>query len=301
MRVKFFSLIGALAVLLTPTTAFGQLLTEAVNRVSRGQLNSNFVGGSGVFMLVNLAMFFINRVSTLIYIAGVYVLVRSGIKMINSQDDDKLSKAKRTMSASLVAIMLAFLTPRFIDAIYGGITVGNPGAIGGTIIEGNAAVGATVLSVEILGIINWVLVLVVPLAIAVIVASCLQAVACFGKEDDVQKIRQSVMGVAGGLLLFILAGAIKVGLGLRNGEAMGRPDAGALIVRVSLVVSQALYFLGYIATAVIVYAGVLMMLNMGNEEEFKKSRTLIVRALMGLAIVFVSVMIIRIVKGMIVG
>lgn len=278
---------------LVPEVTHAQFMTNAVRMMTGGQLVENFAGGTGPLALRNLTMYIVTRVATLVSIAAVYIIVRSGLRLINSQEEDKLNKARQTIAASVVAIILGYLTPRIVDAIYGGITVGNPGATGGTILEGGVGIGAGILASEIYGVIRWVTVLVAPISIVVIVFSALRAIVTLGSEEATGQLRRSVLGVASGILLLVMTEAIKATFGLVDGFPPGNPTTVPLILRVMQIIQSILLFMALGATAMIIYGGILMILNLGNEEQYGKGKKLIGRVLLGLVIIFFSILIVR--------
>lgn len=57
------------------------------------------------------------------------------------------------------------------------------------------------------------------------------------------------------------------------------------------------YFLGFlfiIMVAIVIYAGILTVLSQGDDEAFKKSRTMIIYAIIGMVIIFLSFSIVNV-------
>lgn len=239
-----------------------------------------------------IAAFIIIQARNIIYAIGVFVLVRSGLRLIVSQEDDKLNKAKRTIAATCVGIILAHLAQQFAKAFFAPGGVWNPGT---------AEDGAEIIALEVTGIINWVLMLIVVVAILMIVASAIKGISSFGKEEGEKEVRQTIAGVITGLGLILLSGAIKVTLGLLPGTGIDDPtdnDTDPLaIVRIGVdVVINILMFLALAAIAVIIYAALVMILNLGNEDQFKKGKDIIVRVLIGLVVILFSVVVVTLIK-----
>lgn len=282
-----------LAALCVPAAAAAQPLSNVIDQVAGGQLRTNFGAGMGAVFFTTMAITLVTQLSTLFYLAGTFAIIRAGLMLVNSQEEDKLEKAKKTIASAVVAMMLLYLTPRLVDAFYGGITVGNPSVVGGTVLEGYVPAGAAILTMEINGIMNWATVLVVPLCILMIAVSCFRAVSAFGGEDGVQKIRQGVIGVASGLLLFVCHQAVRAAIGVTDGGVATTANPMPIILRGIQVVENVLLMLAVAATAVIIYAGVIMVLNMGNEEVYSKSKTIIGRVMAGLAVIVLNYVIAR--------
>ena len=212
------------------------------------------------------------RVGVLGVIASIalFVVIRAGLKLINSQDEGKLEEAKRSIASSLVAVMLAFLSDRLVDAFY------NPG--------GDIVAGASILRLEVLGIVRWANVIVFTTGVAIIIASALKVVASFGKEDGTAELRRTVTGVIFGVLMIMLTPVINATLGLDEAGGLGTPSASPIIERVTGIVGTMFGLVAVIATGMIVYSGILMIFNFANEEQFAKGKGLMLRALVGLVV-----------------
>lgn len=283
-----------LLLLLLPRSANAQWLSTFTNAVS-GPLQPYFGVGSGPWALNNIAIFLVTQLSNLTYIAALYMVVRSGIKLINSQEEDKLSKAKRAIGASLVAVMLAYLTPRLVEAIY------TAGGIGGVALNPAAATaGAFILSNEVYGLIRWVLVIVAPLTIGVIVVTGLLAIAHFGSDEGVKKMRQATIGAITGILILMAGQAIKATFGVPDFGTPGAPSTLPIVARTVEILNQLLLLTTIAAAAMLLYAGVQLILNFGNEEGYSKAKTLLVRVVVGLVIMLISYLLSSFVMGLII-
>jgi len=272
---KHFCLTSALVTLLAPAIASAQTQIGGIATSVSGGLSEGF--GSGGF--VGLVMFLRERVLLIIYPVGVFMLVRAGLKLINSQDEDKLNKAKRTIAATVVGIMMAHLSLKLVDAFF---------FVGGALAPG---AGANILSVEIAGILNWVTTLMAVIAILMIVASAIRAVASFGKEDGTTQIRQTIYGTVLGIGMIVTSGAIKLSLGLAADASAvlpGFPSPGPVIIRGIGITIVVLSFMALIALGVIIYAGMLMVANLGNDEQYNKAKGIITRAVIGLVVILLS-------------
>ncbi len=234
--------------------------------------------------LPGIALFLRAEFLLILDIIAVFLLVRAGLKLIHSQEDDKLTRARRTIGGTAVGIMLAHLSVRLVEIFYGSTAVPSGGVL-------TPEQSAEMLSIEIGGIINWVTTLVAVLGVLMIVATSIRAVGGFGKEDGTKLIRETVVGTVTGIFFIIISGAIKASFGLPPGLEPGGPHDPSvvpIVVRVAGIVSTILDYMALIAVAVVIYAGFLMIVNLGDEEQFKKGKTLIVRALIGLVIILLS-------------
>ena len=212
---------------------------------------------------------------------SVYLIVRSGMSLIISQDEGKLSTAKRTIASTLVGIILVFISQELVVGIY------TQGITGG---------GQSVLQGVIYGILNWSSTLVAALGALMIIVSVVRGIASFGKEDSLKHMRHTVYAVAMGILMISLIPAVKLTLGIVDLQPLGTgapTNASAILATGAHIVAQGMTYLALLAVTIVVYAGIRMILNFGNEEEFKKSRELINRALIGLVVILLSEVIIN--------
>ncbi len=279
--MMFLSFVLRLPVLAFFTgTAHAQLGT-AITTVG-GSVPGNLTGGA-----IGIAGVIVNVITMVVIAIGIYLVVRAGISLIISQEEDKLSRAKRTIASTLIGIVLVFISQELVVSF-----IPAPHAIGSGNTQGIFGGGQVVLQDTIYGILNWVLVAMAALGALMIVVSVLRGISSFGKEDSVKDIRQTVFSVAIGIVMISLIPAIKWSLGITDlaplGEGGNAPDATKIIVEISKIIAELLLFLALLAVTVVIYAGVRIIVNFGNEEEFKKSRQLIVRALIGLTIILCS-------------
>lgn len=264
---------------------------------------------SGGFAVNDLAEFAMRQAWMLVGIVALYNVVRAGIRMINSEEEDKLSKARRTIVTSIAAVAGVFLVPRLVIAIYTGNTAGGftcpttttwGGAVGifGCVNTGVTA-GAAVFGEEIQGVIGWVQALVAPIAIAMLVVTGIQAIASFGKDDAQEKMRRAVFAVAGGIMILIVEQSIKLALGLpATGTGLpGTPSTGPIINRAIVIVNKFTLYLALVGVFVIIATGILYITSRGNEDQASKARELLVRVIIGTAVIFVSYALISVVTG----
>ncbi len=276
---------SAVALLLIPLTAYAGVV-DIINGLGAAAGLPASVGGAyfdGGFP--GIADFLAYQVITILDVVAVFFLVWAGLKLIISDDEDKLNKAKRTIGATVVGVMLAHLSIKFVE-IFVGI---NPGVEGGILEPGTAAGG---VYVELIGIINWVLSLVAVLGILMIVMSGLRAVGSFGKEEGLKNLKETVIGTATGIFFIIISSVVRVTFGLDVDAATvsepNDPNPTAAIAQGVAIADKIIDYLALIAVAVVIYAGFQMIVNFGNEEQFSKGRSLIFRALVGLAIILIS-------------
>lgn len=268
-------------------TAHAQALTAVADFVSGG-LTAFFFGdgegGGGANAYAGIAGFLLERSWLIVGIFTLLLLVRSGLKLIYGQSEDKFEEAKRAIANGLMAVVLIFLVSRLVSAFY---------RAGGSWSPAAAASGSAIFTTELIGIINWVLTLVAVLAVAMIIASVFSAMLSIGAEDATERIRRAVFGAAAGIVLLGIDIAFRATFGLEYFTVPGLPTPFPIIVRVLFIISYILTFMALVAVIIVIYAGIMMILSLGNEEQFKKMRSLILRAILGLFVILVTYIIVR--------
>ncbi len=263
---------------LTGPTAHAQL-SDVANFVSNGLVpffsGSGYSGGGG-FAYAGIAGYLLERSWLIVGIFVLLLLVRSGLKLIYGQSEEKFEEAKRAIANGLMAVVLLFLTLRIVEAFY------NPGG------SWNPQTGAAIFTTEILGIARWASTLVAALAIAMIVVAAFYAIFSIGSDDGLQRIKRAIFGVAAGIIIILLDFAFRATFGLEYVAIPGPPSPYPIIAKILSIITIILSFLFLIAVCVIIYAGIRMILSLGNEEEFNKMKSLIFRVLLGLFVILVS-------------
>lgn len=263
-------------------TAHAQL-SDVANFVSNGLVpffSGDGEGGGGAMAYSGIAGFLLEQSKNIVWIFAVLLLVRAGLKLIYGQGEDRFEEAKRAIANGLMAVVLVYLTSSFVNAF---IRVGG---------SWNPAAGSAIFTTEMLGIVRWVQVLVAVLAIGMIVAAVFTAMLSVGSDDATSRIRRAVFGAAAGILILGIDVAFRATFGLAYYAVPGGPSPFPIIQRALIVISYILGFMALVAVCVVIYAGIMMILSLGNEDQFEKSRSLILRALLGLFVILTSYVIV---------
>jgi len=304
MRSLLSSILGAslfLTLLLIPFEAHASNhLSGIVNTV--GGVLDPFIGGSavGAGRLVEISLFLTARFTLIVDIVAIFFLVQSGLRLVYRAAEEQVERSKRVIGGSIAAIMLIHLGPTFVDAIFG-----YTGAIGATRFENIAFVrtGVGILAVETAGVIRWVETIVAAVAVVTILVSGFLAIIDFGSEQGVNQLKRTAFAVIGGILLLVVRQAVIFTFGLQNiftggtPSLPGSPDATIILARVIGIFRGLLLFTALIAVGIIVYAGIVMIINSGNEEEVRKMRSLVFRSLIGLLVILVSFAVVTFIFG----
>lgn len=209
-------------------------------------------------------------------VSAIMVLIIAGFAMVTTSDEGRVEKAKNTIIAVVSGgILITIIT-----------TLGPVGLIG-LLYNGTAGyiltstVSADNIGLEAIGIAEWLTTIVVVLGILFVIASAIRAVASLGDEAQYESVRQAVLQLLIGLV--VIASAVIIKRVMYN---TGEPS-----LLINLFASKVVIVLGFVLTvaiAIIVYAGLRMVLSLGNEEQFNSAKSLVIRAAIGIALILVS-------------
>lgn len=276
MRMLSF-LLSAVSFLL-PTAAYAEygLVTGTVDSVGFAlpflMPGGDCFGNSGCGF-VEIAEGIIDRFRPLLSVAAVLVIVIAGYRMIIGQEDDAVTKSRALMSGAIAGLVMVWLIDPFIHAFYGSA---------GEVPQGAMMAGATVLSVEVSGVIEWALTITAALAILMLVVSALKAFGSATGEEGISNMRNTIFTVLFGIALLVIRVVIS------EAFVMSPQNPFPILDVVMTYVSYLLTFLALAATLVTVYAGFLYVLSAGKEEQATKAKDLLIRAAIGAVTIVVS-------------
>jgi hypothetical protein len=269
-------------------TAQLSAVADAVSTFQRLDLFGSYLSGTGEWRVGGIANFVFDRLILIVDAIALFVIIRSGIRLISRAADEQMQRSKRLIVGAIVAIMLAHLVPKLVEAFIGFSGIPN--------FEIAGAPGAPVFIAELSGIIKWVEVLLAATAVAMIIVSGLRAVVSWGSEEGTAQLRRTVMAVAFGMLIVVIKFAIMAAVGVPTETSLpGTPVALTLVDKITDVVKALLTFVGVIAIGIIVYAGFMMIVNIGSEDRYQQNKNLVIRSAFGLLIIVLSYVIIRLV------
>ena len=252
----------------TPETAQGVLNT----------LRGTIVAGTEVGTIATtIASLFVPVINTV----AIIVVIIAGSSLAFAQSDEQINIARRTFIGALVAILMvnsawvirdAFISPTGIGVIQ------DP--------EG----AATILGAEVVRVIDWVENAIAVIAVLMLIISGTRAVFSYGMEDQIPHLRFMLFSVIAGVTLI----AFKV-IFVESIVVTGEPSG--IISGIIQITNALLGFIALAAVIVIVIAGIMMVMNIGNEDQYKKARDLIIRVAIGLLVIIMSLAIVNIFFG----
>lgn len=277
--MRILKTLSAALVLLFPTRAFADYsLVNAVVDSVGGTLPYLIPGdvcaGSDACGFVQLAQIIVDRFRPMFTVVAILVLVIFGYRMIVGQEEDVIGKSRAVVSGTIAGLIMVWLIDPFIHAFYG---------FAGEVPQGAMEQGVAVLTVEVSGLINWVLVIVAALAITMLIVTALKSITTESTgEEGIAHLRKTLFSIAFGIVLLALRFV------LSQGFVETTTDPSPILAEALAFVSYLMGFLALAAVIVVLYAGFQCVLSMGSEENFTHAKSLLARAAIGAVVIIVS-------------
>lgn len=275
MRHRTFILgLAALSLLLPPAAACAAFFEDTILHVAP-QLNAGLGGTEfgGIFLVIMES--FIGLANAV----GIFMIIRAGLTLTLQQEDNAMQKALTTIRSVAVALIVLNLATRVALAF-----------------KNYQTDGISIIQTEALGLLSFFETLAAITAIIFIVVSGIRAVISVGGEDGTTHLKRVVLSVGAGLLLLALKTLVLDAVvgGLTPAESL--TPAGVLTA-ISRVVQIVLGLGALAATVVLIIAGLMMILNIGKEEQYTRAKGLVLRVGIGIIVILTSLAIVRFVIG----
>lgn len=260
------SLSSLIGILLYPSAVYAILDSgrEGATYVA-GDLGGIAFGGFGdiATYLASNALPFINGIAIL-------VISIAGLLAVVAQDENRIASARKVTAMSLVGIVLINIAARIQLAFTTAFNF-DQGA--------NPSGGANILSVEILGFIQFAETPIAIIAIITIISYGLKAMVDYGGEQGQQAFRKAVLSVLMGILMiavkFVVAGAVVTG------------DPDGLIHPAVTTLFTIVQYVTLLAIVVIAIGGIYLIVNLADESRAEKAKNIILSVIAGLIFMIV--------------
>ncbi|MCK5017933.1 MAG: hypothetical protein KAS32_12825 [Candidatus Peribacteraceae bacterium] len=286
MRIAFHifgSALLATIVLGAITPAYASIASEAINIVG-GNLSTTSNGDNIGGIMSTVANAFI----PLVNIIAIIVLIASGLVLIVAQDDNQVSTAKKTLLSVVAGLIGINIAGPLSVTLSTGFTDGAGGSI-----------AASSISVEVLGIINFIEVPIASIAVIMIIVSGIRAIATFGTDQGNTHLKRTILAVGSGLVIIAAKMAITEATGANANDVLisGGPSSRPLVDLMVTIMGTVLGFMALAAVIVVVIAGIMLVANKGDQDVVDKSKNLIFRTIIGLIVIMISGGLVTIVIG----
>lgn len=233
----------------------------------------------------------VSSVTPLIATIAVAAIVVLGIRMVSSTDEGALTKMRTTMAAIVIGLFMTLLAPNIINIFYYDQAIGGGGF--------GLVANQWRVRIELLGIGKWFQALAVIIAVFTIIISAFRAIVSYGDEGSLTAVKRQVIYGVVGILVIIFAVPFDFVGGNTNTPAeetlFDFRSPNALIEFIFYYVNLFLGFLLSVMVAVLIYAGLLMIFNLGDDSRIEQAKGIFRRSITGLLLVLFSAVITRIV------
>lgn len=226
--------------------------------------------------IANIFLGLIGKFAPLWITIAILVVIIAGFGLLTTQDEGRLDKAKKTILAVtvggiLVTIILVMGPTNFVGIMYTGIP-GFAVPLG----------GANTIGAEAVGVAGWITAMAVMLGILMIIIAAIQAIASFGEDEGMYtKVRTAIFHVIIGLIVIASAFIFQQVFFLDR-------TPNALIALIASKILILLFVILTIAVAILVYAGLRMILAIGREDEYTAAKSLLYRVVVGIIVILLS-------------
>ena len=272
-RVYTIGIIALTAGLCLPLAAMAQDAQSGI--ADAGGVLTNWFGNEVGSIAEGLALLFVPIINSVAALA----IVASAIAMAFSQSEEHATTARRTIIGSVVAIMLVNATNAIRSGFFGSsyVSIGS----GGISFESG-------LSVEILGVARWLTSAAATVAVLMIIVSGIRAVITWGSEEGLAQLRRTVISVVAGFTL--------IGVRLIIAESITETGSpGGITSEIVRAMNIVVGFMGLFAVIMIVIAGIMMVVNIGDDNQYGRAKSLIIRVVIGLLVILASAGIVNVI------
>ena len=210
---------------------------------------------------------------------AILTIVIAGLLAVIAQDENRIQNARFTVVSAIIALVLINATGAIADAYLTAFDY-----------DGSAdpVEGARIVSEEILGFVRFMEVPLAIIAVMVIIISGIKAVIDYTGEKGLTQFRGTFFSILFGVIIILAKNVLANAIVIER-----RPDP---IVEVAMDIAFTIVgYIALIAFIVIVIAGIMMIANLGNEEQYTKAKTLIVRVILGIVIILLVATLFRII------
>gem|GEM_PF-5841228 len=244
----------------------------------------------GVFYMRNILIVAIRFFDKLLVPIAILLLTWAAVVIVTKRNDEEQFK-KRAVQLVWMAVGFALFVGAYtmVDKMFFGTQ--------GQILREGADVTnnfAFLARLEIDGLVDFVLSFAMAIALLFVIISAVRLIFAGENEDQMDKIKTHLTWSAVSLLLLLMSFTIvKIFFNVNEeGQLTGLDTVGLTTELVTL----ANFFLGFVAffaVVALIYAGIRMVLNFGDEEAVNKSKETAKYAIIGLVLAFSAFTILR--------
>lgn len=207
---------------------------------------------------------------------AILAIVLAGATLVLSQEEDRLAKTRKIIIAILFGLVIVNVA-----------NVARQGYIDAFFAESADKGDISTLRDEIIGVLDFLITPAAVVAIIAIIISGIRAIANLGNEEGTAILRRTILAVGFGIVLLIAKSALSFAVVGDTEQTPGGDPTN--IVKTLVEIGRAFVLLmGLAAVAIIVLAGIFMIVNVGNQEQYDRAKKLILRVIIGLIIMVLA-------------
>lgn len=240
-------------------------------------INLSDQGTRGIVLLIKRVIRFLQYVFgsigvVFIFIAGYRLLIAGG----------QIEEVATAQKKNVQWILIGFVVITIADQVVNNVFFRNEGAFLDNPVAAQAAAQEGVKYLR--QIVDFFVAFVGTVAVLAIIVSGMRMVMSPGNEEVINAQKKVFMWAAIGLVMISLADRI---IYIFYGDAGQKGiNVQAGLVEIAGFTNYILMFLGVIAAASLVYAGILIIANFGNAEVTSKAKKVVIDVIIGVAIAF---------------
>ena len=239
--------------------------------INKGENQINIIGLQVIKVVKNL----IGSLAILwIVIAGIQIFLASG-------DEEKIKTQKNAILYAIIGLIIMIVLEGVIYGVYGGSGVVNS-------ITAHSGIG---ISPTIDKLIYFLKSLIASLAIFMIILSGIKLITAQGNEESEKQQKTSIKWIIIGLIVIIINKVIIDNLyvnSIENNDKIAISSINNVIAFVGKWIQFGLGFVGIIAFLILIYGGINMIINYGDDDAISNSKNIIKNAIIGIIIIISS-------------
>lgn len=242
---------------------------------------------AGAYQIRNIGTIIIQFVEKMLVPIAVLLLMWGAISLLlNRNDEEKFKNTIRQVIWTGVGFLLFVLSYVIVDQVFFGVQ--------GQVFNSPDPDGlAKVVSTEIVGLLNFASTFAIAIAVAYVVFGAIKLILLGENEEEQGKIRKQILFTILGILVISLINIIVSIFFSTDGGGGLNIDSSTLIAYITYWINILLGFIGLAAVISIIWAGIQMIINFGNEEAVNKSKKIIMFAIIGIVLAFSAFTIMR--------
>lgn len=239
-------------------------------------------GKEGEKGLVGLGFSIADMIRQIVFYLGVFMLVYIGIKIVASMDNAEAVKKNWSQVKWVgIGIIVIYFVPDFVRIIAGFGSTQGPAQVMSDL--------KTYIKGPIVGFLMNILAIV---AIFSVVLSGMRILTSAGNADIIKKNTRNAIATGLGLILILLAEPIVNDF--FNQDATGKVSIAttSILIDVFKVVRYGLSYLAIAGVVLVIYAGMLIVVNFGKDDRVKQGYKILRYAIIGIIIIFCAYVIV---------